>query len=85
MPKKSNIARQGSDRIRHKRWRHVEHDYVVTVLETLNYGHGKVRCTILVDRTRYSKRPRLWTEEAFLVAFKPVGRPQKEQTLWDLL
>ena len=71
---------------RHRRWRHKIAGYEVKVLQVLNYGPEEaLRSTVTVDRTQHARKPRLWTAEAFLEAFDPIGRPQKEKTWWEML
>lgn len=67
--------------IRHKRWRHKVRRYEVKVLDTRNVGCP----TVTVNRTQYAEVKRVWTIEAFLLEFEPLGRPFRQRTLWDML
>lgn len=67
--------------IRHKRWRHKKHGYVVHVLGTRNEGCA----TVTVDRTAFATVKRTWNLEKFLLEFEPLGRPVRARSLWELL
>ena len=73
--------------ITHKRYTHIEHGYVVIVINVSHYHGDHGFHTVVEVKGSLTDKKRLvkWSATAFLAAFKPKGRKLRVKSRYELL